>query len=220
MVGWLVAVILAVVAVLAFSLARAGHKREIRDLREAQRATRTEEAAEHQRQLKRLRREGEDLLRRAHHPLVRDLLPAVDGLDQALEQMKEAGLTDYEEGLRGALLGIERALLSHGVQAVDPTPGDPFDPHYQQAIARRESADQTPQTIALVHRRGFADDDQVLRPALVEVFVAPPAPAEDQELSEEEPSADEELPEDESFSVGSVDRSSSVEAPPGNDSEP
>src|ERR1700682_323788 len=84
---------------------------------------------------RRAEREREDAVRFAAAQLVTDLLPTADSLSRALENVPAGD--DPLEGLRAGVASTERALrdvfLKHGVQKIQPAPGEPFDPHRHQA---------------------------------------------------------------------------------------
>src|SRR6267154_3426626 len=76
-------------------------------------------------------REREDAVRFAAAQLVKDLLPAADSLSRALENVPPG-----DDALQNLLAGgalTERALRDafekHGIERIQPAPGEPFDPH-------------------------------------------------------------------------------------------
>ena len=104
---------------------------------------------------------------------VRGLLPVVDSLEAALG----SGDTAPEALKSGVELTLKqlRTAFEHGqVSAVDPAPGERFDPHRHQAMAAVE-ADAEPNTVVAVMQKGYALHERVLRPALVTVAKARPA---------------------------------------------
>lgn len=122
---------------------------------------------------KRAAREREDVQRFGLERIVKDLIPVVDDLDRALAA---AGTDDpLVEGVRLVRAAFERALAKHGVTGFSAL-GQPFDPALHEALMQVPSADQPPGTVVVEHARGFKLNDRLVRPAMVGVAVAPPAP--------------------------------------------
>lgn len=89
------------------------------------------------------------------------LLPVVDSLEAALKSGDTSGVELTLKQLQGAL---EKGQI----RAVDPKPGERFDPNRHQAMAAVPSAGE-PNTVVSVLQKGYALHDRVLRPALVTV---------------------------------------------------
>ncbi len=174
--GWIIAALMTAITFVVVAVLWRRHQREVRHLRSSHEITVREIDDEHRRRLERLDREHDQELRWAHHPLARELFPALDSLDEALAILEEPdslSTEDLEEGLLMARKALDTALERHGIVAVAPTPDDPFDPEVHEAIARHEDKQSEPNTIGRLFRRGYRQDNRVLRPALVEVNVAP-----------------------------------------------
>jgi molecular chaperone GrpE len=92
------------------------------------------------------------------------LLPVVDSLQAALK-------TGDTSGVELTLKQLQAALEKSGVQAINPAPGERFDPHRHHAVAAVE-AQSDPNTIVSVMQQGYSLHDRVLRPALVTVAKA------------------------------------------------
>src|SRR3984893_9627931 len=120
---------------------------------------------------RRAEREREDAVRFAAAQLVKDLLPTMDSLSRALENVPAGD--DPLEGLRAGVASTERALrdvfLKHGIQKIQPAPGEPFDPHRHQALFEVEGGDYPAGTVAEILLPGYAYHERLLRPALVGV---------------------------------------------------
>jgi molecular chaperone GrpE len=102
--------------------------------------------------------------------LVRELLPAVDNLDRALEAVKPAGeASNGDELVSGVKLvraELIAALARAGVDRFDPE-GERFDPQFHEAVGQ-VSVDGAPAgTIIEVYQRGYRLGDTVIRPARV-----------------------------------------------------
>ena len=119
---------------------------------------------------KRLTREKEEFLRYAAEAMVRELLPIVDSLDQALVAVDKQA--DPQAIIKGVHL-IYRQLLGlldkEGVRRI-PTVGEPFDPHKHEAVAQVETTDGTAdETIIEEVQVGYMMHNKVIRPAMVKV---------------------------------------------------
>jgi len=126
-----------------------------------------------------------DASRKAKAELARELLPAIDSLERALEAARArpdadpgapgreaeeaAGVDSYERGVAIVRDQLVEALQRAGVEAYDPV-GERFDPAWHEAL----SAAPAPEGVASgeiveVLDRGYRLDGQVLRPARVVV---------------------------------------------------
>lgn len=122
---------------------------------------------------KRLQREKEEFARYAAEALVRELLPIIDGLDQALVAVDKQ--QDPQAVVKGVHL-IYRQLLGllnkEGVQRI-PTVGQTFDPHVHEAVAQVEPTDGAADgTIAEEVQVGYTMHGKLIRPAIVKVAQA------------------------------------------------
>ncbi|GAC1607391.1 MAG: hypothetical protein NVS4B10_22450 [Myxococcales bacterium] len=107
--------------------------------------------------------------------LAKELLPAVDNLDRALEAT-EAQARDGEahtgrdaplvSGIKLVHADVLAALTRAGIERFEPT-GEPFDPQRHEAVAQQPVEGAAPGTIVEVYQRGYRIGDSVLRPARV-----------------------------------------------------
>lgn len=119
---------------------------------------------------KRLQREQEDLRRYAAETILRELLPIMDSLGQALVAVDKQ--SDPEAVTKGVHL-IYRQLLGllekEGVQRI-PTVGERFDPHRHEAVAQVEVDDHHAEgTVVEEVQVGYTMHGRVIRPAMVKV---------------------------------------------------
>jgi molecular chaperone GrpE len=131
-------------------------------------------AAEFENYRKRVARDQESLVARAHERLVKELLPVLDDLERALgaaEQHEEAAL---EEGVRLVHRELDDALRREGLAEIE-TSGR-FDPHVHEALLSQPS-DQPEGSIIEVVQKGYRLGDRVVRPA--RVVVAAPQPEQE-----------------------------------------
>lgn len=121
---------------------------------------------------------------RASERLMRELLPVLDALDQALADeispSAEMSMREGVERIHHLLLDI---LKKEGLTPVEATPGTPFDPAVHMAMLRTESmdeeADDSYEVVKAKVQGGYQyQSGKVLRPAGVKVGFASPAKEE------------------------------------------
>lgn len=141
---------------------------------------------------KRTRREVDDARFEARQRVLKEMLPVIDNLERAVEHATKSGQAKAVEA--GVLEGVQlvlrqfaQALERCEVVAVDAL-GKPFDPNVHEAISQVETGEYPPGSVAQVLQKGYRSGDRLLRPALVVVAKAPPAPPSPEGSSE--PSAD------------------------------
>jgi molecular chaperone GrpE len=123
---------------------------------------------------RRVQKERSDDARYSAAPLARDLLPAVDNLDRALEAATGAtSAEDLVEGVRLVAKQLHGVLEGHAIQPI-PTENEPFDPNLHEALTQIPSPVHPPMTIVQEVERGYTLHDRVLRPAKVVVSSGPP----------------------------------------------
>lgn len=125
---------------------------------------------------KRAAREVAAAQQRGLAKLARELLPAVDNLDRALEAAQAAVPGEGERQNREErtlVAGIElvhkdviSALARAGVERFSPE-GEPFDPQQHEAVAQQPVEGARPGTVVEVYQRGYRLGESVLRPARV-----------------------------------------------------
>jgi molecular chaperone GrpE len=122
---------------------------------------------------KRAQREREEVQKFGVEKVLKDLLPAVDGLDRALAAAPEGD--PLADGVRLVRASLEQALAKHGMKAFSAK-GEPFDPALHEALLQVPTADSPAGTVVLEHARGWKLHDRLVRPAMVGVAVLPPPP--------------------------------------------
>ena len=126
-------------------------------------------AAEFENYRKRVLRDQESLVARAHERLVRELLPVLDDLERALAAAEEHEEAKLEEGVRLVHRELDDALAREGLAEIE-TDGQ-FDPHVHEALLSQPSSEEEGTVIEVV-QKGYKLGDRVLRPARV-VVAAP-----------------------------------------------
>ena len=118
---------------------------------------------------KRAARERETERKYAVAPLARDLLPALDNLQRAMDAGKQVGENGpLVQGVAATQAQIVQILGRHGITPIEAQ-DHPFDPNKHEAVMQRPSADHPPGTVVQVLQQGFQIHDRILRPASVVV---------------------------------------------------
>lgn len=103
--------------------------------------------------------------------LAKELLPAVDNLDRAIQHVGEGSDGDAQlvEGLRIVHRELHAALSQAGIEAYDPT-GEEFDPRFHEAMTTAPADEGVlPGTVTIVYQVGYRRGDDVIRAAKVVV---------------------------------------------------
>jgi len=128
-------------------------------------------AAEFENYRKRVLRDQESLVARAHERLVKELLPVLDDLERALAAAEEHEEAKLEEGVRLVHRELAAALAREGLAEIE-TNGK-FDPHVHEALLSQPSEAEEGAVLEVV-QKGYRLGDRVLRPARVVVAASPP----------------------------------------------
>lgn len=105
--------------------------------------------------------------------LAKELLPAIDNLDRAIQHVDETSQSESEsqivDGLRIVHRELHAALSQAGIEAYDPT-GEEFDPRFHEAMTTAPAAEGVlPGTVTTVYQVGYRRGDDVIRAAKVVV---------------------------------------------------
>jgi len=107
--------------------------------------------------------------------LAKELLPAVDNLDRALEAAKTTDGASQDNGTATLVSGIKlvhedviAALARAGIERFSPE-GERFDPQMHEAIAQMPVEGAESGTVVEVYQRGYRLGEVVIRPARVVV---------------------------------------------------
>jgi molecular chaperone GrpE len=121
--------------------------------------------------------------------LVNQMLPVLDNLNRALDFAATHGegrSQDFHQFFEGIVMvnqQLNEVFAEMGVLPIASV-GEPFDPHYHEAVATDVSAEHPPNTVTGELLRGYRIGERVIRAAMVKVSTAArpapkPAPAED-----------------------------------------
>jgi molecular chaperone GrpE len=119
---------------------------------------------------KRAAREAAAAQERGVVKLVKELLPAVDNLDRALQALSVNGESSDEvvSGIKLVHAEVIAALGRAGVELYSPE-GERFDPTHHEAVAQLPVEGAEPGTVVEVYQQGCRLGDSVIRPARVVV---------------------------------------------------
>ena len=101
---------------------------------------------------------------------IKTLLPVMDSFERALQA--KSGANDFRSGIELIYKQLQDALAKLGVRAV-PAKGEPFDPHYHEAIEMVETSEAPDHEVLEELQRGYKFKDRLLRPAMVKVAKNP-----------------------------------------------
>jgi molecular chaperone GrpE len=122
--------------------------------------------AEFENARRRAGKEQQDFRDYATFDTIKSLLPVLDSFERALQVKSEAA--DFRSGVELIYKQLQDALAKLGVRPV-PAKGEPFDPHYHEAIEMVETTDAPDHEVLEELQRGYKFKDRLLRPAMVKV---------------------------------------------------
>jgi molecular chaperone GrpE len=97
---------------------------------------------------------------------IKTLLPVIDSFERALQVKSESN--EFRNGVELIQKQLLDALAKLGVRAI-PAKGEPFNPHYHEAVEMVETADAPDHHVIEELQRGYKLKDRLLRPAMVKV---------------------------------------------------
>jgi molecular chaperone GrpE len=102
--------------------------------------------------------------------VIKSLLPVIDSFERALRAKSDA--SEFRGGIELIYKQLQDALAKLGVRPV-PAVGEPFDPHFHEAIEMVETTDAADHEVLEELQRGYKFKDRLLRPAMVKVAKNP-----------------------------------------------
>ena len=129
---------------------------------------------------KRAARDREDTYRYAESDILKDVLPAVDNLQLALDSAKDKAEDPFVKGVKLVYDTLLASLKEHGAEPFDSV-GKDLDTEKMEAIAHLPSADVEEGKVSIESKRGWMLRDKVLRPAQVVVSSGAPEKAAEPE---------------------------------------
>ena len=135
--------------------------------------TRLRALAEMENFKKRIQRDHDEYMRYASEPVLKDLLPALDSLDLAIQY---GGSDETCKSLLTGVIMTRKLLLdalkNHGFDVAGEV-GEPFNPDVHDAVSYEERDNMEPGLVSTLHQRGYRLKDRLLRPAKVSVSRKP-----------------------------------------------
>lgn len=118
---------------------------------------------------RRTREESAKAQRSVTMSVLKEFLPVLDNFDLALSRMeKDSSESSYVKGFQMLQKQMMKVLSDFGVTEIKAA-GCAFDPHFHEAVMQVPSEKQENDTVAMVLQKGYMMQDQVLRPAKVQV---------------------------------------------------
>jgi molecular chaperone GrpE len=137
-------------------------------------------AADLQNLHRRARIQAQEAREQSVRGVVSSLLMSLDTFDLALNQDPEkVSVAQLFEGVRAIKSEVLRQLSSHGVAAIEPAPGEPFEPGRHEAVMYEPTDEVEPGTVARTLQTGYAMGEGVIRPAKVAVAATPQGDTEE-----------------------------------------
>jgi molecular chaperone GrpE len=127
--------------------------------------------AEMENMRKRGQREKEEWVKFSNESLIKQLLPALDALEQAVAHCTTTSndcVDALRQGVELTLKGLKDALQKAGLEEVKAH-GEAFDPNYHQAVSEMEDGNAEPGAILHELQKGYLLNQRLLRPAMVVV---------------------------------------------------
>lgn len=125
--------------------------------------------AEMENSKKRLTSEFEKKQRYAAEGILKDLLPALDNLDRALEYgLQHEASKDFVDGVSMTKKTLMDILAKHGLTSVGAV-GEDFSPEIHESVGFDDQAKVAKNSVAVVLQSGYRLGDRLLRPAMVKI---------------------------------------------------
>ena len=128
--------------------------------------------AEFENYRRRVERDRDEMRRQALASTVSDLLPVFDNLNLALKSLEAEVSSDHWKGIQLVLQQLREALARLGVEEIEAE-GRQFDPAVHEAVNSVVRTDVPPMTVTAVYAIGYLLGGKVIKPARVEVSMAP-----------------------------------------------
>lgn len=102
--------------------------------------------------------------------VLRNILDVLDQVQLALGQdLAQVSVDQLADGIRITRDQLLKSMQEHGVEAIEPACGDPFQPGRHEAMLRQEADGLPPNHVVALLQSGYRAGDLVLRPAKVAV---------------------------------------------------
>jgi len=123
---------------------------------------------------RRIESEQDESRRRNQRRIVLRFADVIDQLSVALSEdnLKDAGAS-WLEGIQAVHKNFVSTLAAEGFERFECV-GEDFDPRKHEALLSRPTPEYEPNTVITELRAGYMHDDEIVRPAQVEIAIAPP----------------------------------------------
>ena len=119
--------------------------------------------------LKRTANEVEKAHKYGVEKLLVELLPVIDNLEHALNNLSENATKEDKEGIELTLKSFESALDKFGMIPIYPV-NEEFNPEKHEAVTMEQDKDKENGSIGSVFQRGWELHSRIVRPARVTVI--------------------------------------------------
>jgi molecular chaperone GrpE len=126
--------------------------------------------AEFENARKRASKEQQDYRDYAASDAIKSLLPVVDSLERALQVKSDAA--ELRNGVELIYKQLQAALARLSVNPI-VSKGEPFNPHFHEAVEMVETTEVPDHQVIEELQRGYKFKDRLLRPAMVKVAKNP-----------------------------------------------
>ena len=123
--------------------------------------------AEFENHKKRSQKEREGMYNSLISDIITSLLPVIDNLEKAVEAKTED--ESYKQGVELVLKQFKDVLTANGVQEIDASVGQIFDPELHEAVATVEDENLGEKQIKEEYRKGYKIGTKVIRHSMVVV---------------------------------------------------
>ncbi|MDD5540389.1 MAG: nucleotide exchange factor GrpE [Candidatus Neomarinimicrobiota bacterium] len=126
-------------------------------------------AADYDNYRKRREKEFADIIEYAGEEVLRNILPILDDLERAFNNLKPEGEEQsLREGLELIYRKFQKTLQNLGVEPIESL-SQPFDPYFHHAVMTREASDVAPDIVVEEFEKGYKYKNHVLRHSKVVV---------------------------------------------------
>lgn len=112
-----------------------------------------------------------DVIKFSNQILINDLLPIIDGYEQAKAQPTWSTVDEaWRKGIEAIIDKVYGALQKAGVESYGKE-GDEFDPNIYEALGQEATTEkEKDHKVAMIMQKGYKLHDKVIRVALVKVY--------------------------------------------------
>ena len=115
---------------------------------------------------KRTRRDSVQQASAEKEAFILDLLPVLDNMERALTCGESISFEKLHQGVEMTRNQLNQILFRHNIEVIEAL-GEPFNPHYHEALSVRHDLNQIDHIVLEVILRGYKSGGKVIRPAKV-----------------------------------------------------